>query len=84
MDAVTSGLIAGASASVLLIFGGAVAYASDLWKGFMGPEAVFAWFVILTALTVGQLGVTGIVLQKLAGPPVKPAGSLPTKAAGGS
>jgi hypothetical protein len=69
MDAVTSGLIAGATASSLLVFGGVVAYASDMWRGFMGMEMIFAWFVVLTALTVGQLGVTGIILQKLAAGP---------------
>ena len=69
MDAVTSGLIAGATASSLLIFGGVVAYASDMWRGFMGMEMIFAWFVVLTALTVGQLGVTGIILQKLSAGP---------------
>lgn len=35
----------------------------------MTTDAVFAWLVILTALTVGQLGVTGMVLQKLAAGP---------------
>lgn len=69
MDAVISGLVAGASASLLIVFTAAIAYASDLWRKFLTPEGVFAWFVILTALTIGQLGVTGMVLQKLAAGP---------------
>ena len=69
MDAVTSGLIAGATASSLLIFGGAVAYASDLWKTFLTPGGLFAWLTILTALTIGQLGVTITVLLKLSEAP---------------
>ena len=69
MDAVISGLIAGASASLLLVFAGAIAYVSDAYKSSMTTDAVFAWLVILTALTVGQLGVTGMVLQKLAAGP---------------
>lgn len=76
MDAVTSGLIAGATASSLLVFGGVVAYASDMWRGFMGMEMIFAWFVVLTALTVGQLGVTGIILQKLAAGPSQAKGAV--------
>lgn len=75
MDAVTSGLIAGATASSLLIFGGVVAYASNLWKSFMGMEMIFAWFVVLTALTVGQLGTTGIILQKLSAGPSQAKGA---------
>ncbi len=69
MDAVTSGLIAGASSSVLLLFGGAVAYASNLWQSFLTPGATFAWLVMLSALTIGQLGVTMVVLQKLSEAP---------------
>jgi hypothetical protein len=76
MDAVTSGLIAGATASSLLVFGGVVAYASDMWRGFMGMEMIFAWFVVLTALTVGQLGVTGIILQKLEAGPSQAKGAV--------
>ena len=76
MDAVTSGLIAGATASSLLVFGGVVAYASDMWRGFMGMEMIFAGFVVLTALTVGQLGVTGIILQKLAAGPSQAKGAV--------
>jgi hypothetical protein len=76
MGAVTSGLIAGATASSLLVFGGVVAYASDMWRGFMGMEMIFAWFVVLTALTVGQLGVTGIILQKLAAGPSQAKGAV--------
>ena len=69
MDAVTSGLIAGATASSLLIFGGAVAYASDLWKTFLTPGGLFAWLTVLSALTIGQLGTTMIILQKLSAAP---------------
>lgn len=69
MDAVTSGLIAGASASILLLFGGAVAYTSNLWQSFLTPAATFAWLVMLSALTIGQLGVTMVVLQKLSEAP---------------
>ena len=69
MDAVTSGLIAGATASSLLLFGGAVAYASDLWKSFLTSGSLFAWLVILSALTVGQLGTTLMILQKLSEAP---------------
>lgn len=69
MDAVTSGLIAGATASSLLLFGGAVAYASDLWTRFLTAGGLFAWLVILSALTVGQLGTTIVILQKLSAAP---------------
>ena len=69
MDAVTSGLIAGSAVSLLLVFTGMVAYVSDAWQSAVTPPSVFAWLVILTALTVGQLGVTGMVLQKLAAGP---------------
>ena len=71
MDAVISGLVAGVSVSILLIFGGVVAYASDLWMRFTTPPALFAWLVILTTLTAGQLAVTTMVLQKLSAAPAK-------------
>jgi hypothetical protein len=76
MDAVTSGLVAGASASSLLLFAGVVAYASDAWRRFMTPEFVFAWFVVLSALTIGQLGTTGIILQKLSAAPSQAKGAV--------
>jgi hypothetical protein len=41
----------------------------------MGMEMIFAWFVVLTALTVGQLGVTGIILQKLSSGPSQAKGA---------
>lgn len=69
MDAVTSGLIAGSSAGLLLVFGGVVAYASNLWQTFLTPPAIFTWLVLLSAVTVGQLGTTTMVLQKLSAGP---------------
>lgn len=69
MDAVVSGLIAGASASLLILFTGIVVYFSNRWHGLLTPESLFTWLIILTGLTVGQLGVTGLVLQKLSAGP---------------
>jgi uncharacterized membrane protein (UPF0182 family) len=69
MDAVASGLIAGSSAAILIVFGGAVAYSSTIWEKFMTAPLIFAWLVLLSALTIGQLGTTIIILQKLSAAP---------------
>ena len=62
MDAVITGLIGGGTASLLLVVGGLVALYSGIYEKFTGPNVTFAWLSILTALTIGQLILTGIIV----------------------
>lgn len=62
MDAVITGLIGGGTASLLLVVGGLVALYSGIYEKFTGPNVVFAWLSVLSALTIGQLVITYTVI----------------------
>ena len=65
MDAVITGLIGGGTASLLIIIGGFVALYSNLWERLSSPSTVFAWLFLLSALTIGQLVLTSLIVSAL-------------------
>ena len=69
MEAVTTGLIGGSIASLLLIVGGSIALASNVYEKFTSPYTVFLWLTILSALTVGQLYLTYCLVSEFAAAP---------------
>jgi len=69
MDAVINGLIGGGTASLLIVVGGAVALYSDLWQKISSPQVIFAWVCLLSALQVGQLYLTYVLVSAFAAAP---------------
>lgn len=69
MDAVTTGLIGGSVASLLVVVGGAVALASNAWEKMSSPYILFSWLVVLSGLTVGQLYLTYCLVSEFAASP---------------
>jgi len=69
MDAVVNGLIGGGTASLLLVVGGAVALYSDMWRNASSPQAMFAWLCLVSALQVGQLYLTYVLVTAFAATP---------------
>ena len=71
MEAVTNGLIGGSVVSLLLVVAGGVALTSNLWELYYTPRMAFAWIILLTALTVGQLYLTYMLVSAFAAAPVQ-------------
>ena len=71
MEAVTTGLIGGSVASLLVIVGGAVALGSNAWEKFSTPYFFFAWMTILSGLTVGQLYLTYSLVSDFSASPTQ-------------
>lgn len=69
MDAVLQGIIGGASASLLIVIGGAIAVVSGAWEKWTVGLSLFIWISMLTALTVGQLFLTYTISAALAAAP---------------
>lgn len=69
MDAVTTGLIGGSVASLLVVVGGGVALASNVWEKMSSPYIFFAWLTILSGLTAGQLFLTYCLVSEFAASP---------------
>ena len=69
MEAVTNGLIGGSVVSLLLVIAGGVALTSNLWEFYYTPKIAFAWISLLTALTVGQLYLTYMLVSAFAASP---------------
>lgn len=67
MDAAINGLIAGSTVSMLLVIGGLVTYYKTGFGEYFraNPNITATWLVFLTALTIGQLVLTGILVQAL-------------------
>ena len=66
MDAVITGLIGGGTASLLLVVGGAVALFTDTWQRVSDPRVIFSWLCFLSALQVGQLYLTYVLVSAFA------------------
>ena len=71
MDAVINGLIGGATASLLIVVGGAVAVFSGLWEKMSSNYILFLWITLLSALTVGQLYLSYTVSSALMAVPTQ-------------
>ena len=71
MDAVINGLIGGATASLLIVVGGAVAVFSGLWEKMSSNYILFLWVTLLSALTVGQLYLSYTVSSALMAVPTQ-------------
>jgi len=69
MDAVIQGIIGGASASLLIVVGGAIAVFSGTWEKMTIGFSLFCWMTILTVLTIGQLFLTYTISTALAAAP---------------
>ena len=69
MDAVTGGLIAGSVASIVLYVVGAVSVFSGLWEKLTSPYMLYVWLIALSGLAVGQIVLTGFVVQALVAAP---------------
>ena len=69
MDAVTNGLIGGTVASLLIIVGGGVALASNVWEKMSSPYILFAWLIVLSGLMIGQLYLTYCLVSEFAAAP---------------
>ena len=63
MDAVITGLIGGGTASLLLVVGGLVALFTDTWQKASSPQILFCWLCLLSALQIGQLYLTYILVS---------------------
>jgi hypothetical protein len=69
MDAVIQGIIGGATASLLIVVGGAIAISTGAWEKMTMGFSLFCWMTILTILTVGQLFLTYTISTALAAAP---------------
>jgi hypothetical protein len=69
MDAVTSGLIGGGATSLILIIGGVVAYFSSTWESVSSPRVFFMWLTLLSALQMGQLVLSYLLVTAFAAAP---------------
>jgi len=69
MDAVITGLIGGGTASLLLVLGGAIALFTDVWKSMVSWKIFFAWLSLLSALMIGQLYLTYVLVSTFAAAP---------------
>ena len=69
MDAVIQGIIGGATASLLIVVGGAIAMRSGAWENLTMGFSLFCWMTILTILTIGQLFLTYTISSALAEAP---------------
>jgi len=65
MDAAINGLISGSTVSMLLVIGGLVTYYKTGFGEYFrsNPNVMATWLVLLTALTVGQIVLTGIMVN---------------------
>jgi hypothetical protein len=69
MDAVVTGLIGGSTVAILVVVGGAVALWSNMYSNFTSPSSVFMWMSFLSALTLGQLYLTYVLVSAFAAAP---------------
>ena len=69
MDAVVTGLIGGSTVAILVVVGGAVALWSNSYANFTSPTSVFMWMSFLSALTLGQLYLTYVLVSAFAAAP---------------
>ena len=69
MDAVVQGIIGGATASLLIVFGGLVAWSSGIWEKWTVGLSLFIWMSLLSALNVGLLYHTYVISSALAAAP---------------
>ena len=64
MDTVVTGLIGGVTSSILIVVGGIVVYFSpSLQEKFSSHTTIVTWLFLLSALTVGQLVLTSILVS---------------------
>jgi hypothetical protein len=73
MDAAINGLIGGSTVSMLLVIGGLVTYYKTSFGDYFrsNPNITATWLVFLTALTLGQLVLTGYMVSTLMSAPVQ-------------
>jgi hypothetical protein len=73
MDAAINGLIGGSTVSMLLVIGGLVTYYKTGFGEYFrtNPNITATWLVLLTALTVGQIVLTGYMVHTLMSAPVQ-------------
>jgi len=69
MDAVVTGLIGGSTVAILVVVGGAVALWSNLSSNFTSPSTIFLWMSFLSALTLGQLYLTYVLVSAFSATP---------------
>lgn len=64
MDTVVTGLIGGVASSLLIVIGGVVVYFSpSLQEKFSSHTTMVTWLFLLSAITVGQLVLTSILVS---------------------
>ena len=73
MDAAINGLIGGGTVSMLLVITGLVTYYKTGFGDYFraNPNIVATWLVFLTALTVGQTILVGMMVQTLMAAPTQ-------------
>lgn len=69
MDAVVQGIIGGATASLLIVVGGAIAVFSGAWEKWTVGLSLFIWMLLVSALNVGLLYHTYTISTALAAAP---------------
>lgn len=64
MDTVVTGLIGGVTSSLLIVIGGVVVYFSPSLQERIGSHStMITWLFLLSAITVGQLVLTSILVS---------------------